>query len=250
MNRLKLARLLVVLAILLLLEVACRTGLISAYSLIPPSQMVVAMIELLRSGELTAEIAQTLLAIAISVVAAIVVGILVAIVLHALPRLRRAVEPVLATYYSIPIFVFYPLFIVLFGLNAVPKVVIGFMLAVVTMIVSTLNGLDRVPKVMRKTGRVLQLSRADTIREIVLPSAALSVFNGIKLAIAHAFVGVLAAEFILSTGGLGYRIAYAFHDFDNRQMYAIMLLVLIIVSIVNGFLSGWERFIRQRRGLS
>ena len=82
MNRLKLARLLVVLAILLLLEVACRTGLISAYSLIPPSQMVVAMIEMLRSGELTAEIAQTLLAIVISVVAAIVVGILVAIVLQ------------------------------------------------------------------------------------------------------------------------------------------------------------------------
>jgi NitT/TauT family transport system permease protein len=250
MNRLTRARLLVVAAVLVVLELACRTGLISSYSLIPPSEMVVAMVQMLRSGELTAEILQTVLAVFISVAAAVVVGILIAIVLHSMPRLRQAIEPVLVTYYSIPIFVFYPLFIVLFGLNDVPKVVIGFMLAVVTMIASTLNGLDRVPRVLRKTGRVLHLSRMETIREVVLPSAALSVFNGVKLAIAHAFVGVLAAEFILSTGGLGYQIAYAFHDFDNRKMYGIMLLLLIIVAVVNAFLMGWERYIRQRRGLS
>lgn len=249
-NRLTTARILFVLAILVILEIACRTGLITAYTLTPPSEIVVAMVEMLRSGELNKEIGETLLAIFISVVLAIAAGILIAIFLHATPRLRRAVEPVLATYYSIPIFVFYPLFIVLFGLNNVPKVVIGFMLAVVTMIVSTLNGLDRVPKVMRKTGRVLHLSRTEMICEIILPSSALSVFNGVKLAVAHAFVGVLAAEFILSTGGLGYQIAFAFHNFDNRQMYGIMLLVLIIVSVVNGLLLGWEKYIRQRRGLS
>jgi NitT/TauT family transport system permease protein len=243
-------RLLVVALCVAGLEVVCRTGLIGSYTLIPPSEMAVALVQLLQAGTLTGEIAATLGAVAIAVVAAIVFGILGAVVLQALPRLRRAVDPVLAIYYSIPMFVFYPLLIAMFGLTDVPKVLLGFMLAVVTMIASTLNGLDRVPKVLRKTAQVLNLSRWETVWHIILPSAAPNIFNGVKLAIAQAFVGVLGAEFILSTGGLGYQIFYAFHNFDNRTMYGIVLLVLIIVSIVNAVLFGWERRQRQRRGLA
>jgi NitT/TauT family transport system permease protein len=243
-------RLLVVALCVAGLEIVCRTGLIGSYTLIPPSEMAVALFQLLQAGTLTGEIAETLGAVAIAVVAAIVFGILGAVVLQSLPRLRRAVDPVLAIYYSIPMFVFYPLLIAMFGLTDVPKVLLGFMLAVVTMIASTLNGLDRVPKVLRKTAQVLNLSRWETVWHIILPSAAPNIFNGVKLAIAQAFVGVLGAEFILSTGGLGYQIFYAFHAFDNRTMYGIVLLVLIIVSIVNAVLFGWERRQRQRRGLA
>jgi NitT/TauT family transport system permease protein len=250
MNRLTLLRILVMVGIVILLEICCRAGLINNYNLIPPSEMAVTLVELLRDGKVNAEIGRTLGAIAIAVIAAVIFGILAAIILHALPRLRRAIDPVLAAYYSVPIFVFYPLFIVIFGLNDRPKVLIGFLLAVVTVIASTLNGLDRVPPVLRKTAKVLQLSRIKIVRYIVLPSAAPNIFNGIKLAIAHAFVGVLAAEFILSSGGLGYQIAYAFHDFNNKEMYAILLLILIIVALVNSVLLSWERRLRLRRGLA
>lgn len=249
MNKLALARIAVLLVLVALLEIGCRSGLINNFDLIPPSQMVVALFELLRSGSLNGAIVRTVGAVAIAVVLAIVVGLLIAIALHALPRLRRAIDPVLATYYSVPIFVFYPLFIVIFGLNDRPKVLIGFLLAVVTLIASTLNGLDRIPPVFRKTAKVMRLSRIEVVRDVILPCAAPHIFNGIKLAIAHAFVGVLAAEFILSTAGLGYRISYAFHDFNSREMYAVLLLILIIVTIVNSFLLGWERRLRLRRGL-
>ena len=250
MSRLMRIRLIVVAVILLVLELACRLSVISSYSLIPPTQMFNSMVSILRSGTINGQIIATLMAIAIAAVGAIIVGTLAAVLLHAIPRLRRAIDPVLATYYSIPIFVFYPLFIVLFGLNDVPKILIGFLSAVVSMIASTLNGLDRVPRVMLKTGKVLHLSRLEKIIEITLPSAVPNIFNGAKLAIAHAFVGVLAAEFILSNGGLGYQIAYGYHNFDNQQMYGLMLLVLIIVSLVNGALLAWERRLRRRRGLA
>jgi len=249
MKKLTWIRLGVIAGLVAILEVLCRTNVISSYSLIPPSQMAVSMVTIITSGEFNHEILSTLGAIVIATAAAIVVGIAFAIVLHALPRVRRAVDPLLATYYSIPIFVFYPLFIVLFGLNDTPKVLVGFMSAVVTVVASTLNGLDRVPPVIRKTGRILKLTRKETIFELVLPAASPYMFNGGKLAVAHAFIGVLAAEFILSNGGLGYQIAYAFHNFDNQTMYGLMLLVLIIVSVVNAAISGWEKRIRHKRGL-
>jgi NitT/TauT family transport system permease protein len=242
-------RLVVVAVIIVVLELACRYNIISSYSLIPPTEMLTSMLSILRSGTINGQIISTLIAIAMAAVSAIIVGTLLAVLLHSIPRLRRAIDPVLVTYYSIPIFVFYPIFIVLFGLNNFPKILIGFLSAVVAMIASTLNGLDRVPRVMLKTGKVLKLSRLEKIVEITMPSAAPNIFNGAKLAIAHAFVGVLAAEFILSNGGLGYQIAYGYHNFDNPKMYGLMLLVLIIVSLVNGALLTWERRLRRRRGL-
>ncbi len=65
--------------------------------------------------------------------------------LHRLRALRDTLDPLFATYYAVPVFAFYPFFIVVFGLGDLPQVLIAFMLGVVAVIVNTLNGLDRVP---------------------------------------------------------------------------------------------------------
>lgn len=229
------------------LEAACRAGLIGRFTMIPPSQMVLGLYRILAGGALNEEMAATLSGVAIAAVAAVIVGFLLGLLLHALPRPRRCLDPLLATYYAVPIYVFYPMFLVFFGMNRIPIVVIGFLFAVVAMMTSTLNGLDRVPPVLLKTARVMRLARATTVARIVLPSAAPYVFGGVKLAVAYSFVGVLGAEFILSNTGLGYQIALAFNNFDNVAMYSLILFVVIVVSTVNAVLFGWERRLLSRR---
>jgi NitT/TauT family transport system permease protein len=55
-------------------------------------------------------------------------------------------------------------------------------------------------------------------------------------------------RFILSSGGLGYGIAYAYESFENRTMYALMLFVLLIAIGVNGALHMWDGRLARRRG--
>ena len=107
------------------------------------------------------------------------------------------------------------------------------MLAVVSMIVSTLAGLDSVPPVLGKTARVLRLGPVETIRSVTLPYAAPYLFTGVKLAIAYAFIGVIGAEFIMSGTGLGYEIRFAYDNLDNDVMYPLILLILVIAVAVN-----------------
>ena len=78
------------------------------------------------------------------------VGIVAGALLHRFARLRDTLDPLFATYYAVPVFAFYPFFIVVFGLGDMPQILIGFMLGVVAVIVNTLNGLDRVPPVLRQ----------------------------------------------------------------------------------------------------
>ena len=248
MNRVTLVRLCVIAGSVLIVEALCRFGMINRLTLLPPSEMATYLLHLLVSGEINQAIVQTFTNVAIAFVLSVDFGFVLGAVIHAIPRLRRACGPFLASYYSVPIFVFYPLFVSLFGLNRWPLIMIGFVFAITAMVIATLNGLDRVPLVLLKLARVHRMSRSAEVIRIVLPAAGPYLFTGGKLALAYSFIGVLAGEFILSGGGLGYAIAYAYDAFDNRTMYALMLFVLIVVTVINSALFIWEQRLLRRRG--
>lgn len=247
MTRVVWLRALVVASAFALVEALSRGGVVSRFTMIPPSEMASGLIGLLASGTMTGDILRTLSNVATAAGLAIGAGFVAGALLFVLPRVRRVVDPLLTTYYAIPIFVFYPLFIVLFGMNRYPQIAIGFLLAVVAMIVNTLNGFDRVPRVLLKTARVHRLGRASTIRLIILPYATLYIFTGLKLAVAYSFIGVIAAEFILSGEGMGYQISFAYNNFDNATMYPLILLVVGVATVVNMALYAWERKFLERQ---
>ena len=229
------------------LEFACRAGWIDPVSVIPPSEMVAGAYRLLASGEYYADILLTLENVGLALLISITVGFLGGLVLHRLPRLRRAIDPLLASYYAVPTFLFYPLFIVLFGLNRWPLVAIGVLFGVVAMMLSTLLGFERVPMVLNKAARVMRLTRTQEIALVTLPACAPYVFTGVKLAIVHSFIGVIAGEFVLSGAGFGFKIAFAYNNFDNPTMYGLMLLLLLLVGGVNMLLYYWERRLYARQ---
>ena len=70
--------------------------------------------------------------------------------------------------------------------------------AIVAMVISTLNGLDRVPQVLSKVARIHRMGRIATALLLKLPAAAPHLFTGVKLAVSYAFIGVIASEFILA----------------------------------------------------
>jgi NitT/TauT family transport system permease protein len=241
-------RLIVIIAAIAMLETACRTGLIPTITMIPPSLMVVALVDLLRSGKFATDIIATLSNVAIAIVLAMVAGVLIGTTLHSRPAARRILDPLFATYYAVPMYAFYPLLIVVLGLGDLPQVAIGFLLAVMAVIINTLNGLDRVPPVLLKAARVYRMSGIKTALRIRLPHAAPYIFTGFKLAVAYSFIGVIGAEFITSSRGIGYEISFAYNNFDNALMYAFILLVLIVVITINMSLHTWEKRLLARRG--
>jgi ABC-type nitrate/sulfonate/bicarbonate transport system permease component len=204
---------------------------------------------ILISGQYARDAAATLESIAWSVALAVIAGVLGAVALFKLPRFRRVIDPILTSYYAVPVFIFYPLFVVLFGLSRISLVAIAFLFSVVAMMLSALNGLERIPAVLLKAGRVHRLSRFDELRFITLPASLPYIFTGIKQAIAYATVGVLAGEFLYSGEGIGHRIAFVFNNFQDAVMYALMLLLLVSVGGLNMVLYAWEKRLYRRRGL-
>jgi NitT/TauT family transport system permease protein len=228
-------------------ETLCRLHIIPVDVMIAPSQMAAELIKILVSGEFSADILSSIANVLISTVLSVTLGFVAGLIIYSAPGLRAALEPLLASYYAVPTFIFYPVFISLFGVGSGAIIAIAVLLAIVSMITATLNGLDRIPRVLRKTGRIYRMSRIKTAVMIELPSAAPSLFTGIKLSVAYSFIGVIASEFILSGSGVGYAIAYAYNNFENRRMYALMLLIILLVTGVNTLLNSIDRRLQSQR---
>src|SRR5499426_4163019 len=232
-----------------MLEIGCRIRLIDQRVVIPPSEMADALVQLLISGQANDQIVRTFGIVIAATMISVTGGFALGVVIHALPRVREALDPFFATYYAVPIFIFYPVMIVIFGLSVMPIVLMGVATAIVAMIIATLNGLDRVPQVLSKVGRVHRMGTVATALLLKLPAAAPHLFTGVKLAVSYAFIGVIASEFILAPAGLGRVISDAYTDFNNRQMYALMLLLIIVATVVNMLLHVFDQRWSERRGI-
>lgn len=229
------------------LETACRAGLISPLSVIPPSEMALAFIQILTVPKVVGAIGRSLLNVGVAVAAIIAVGIIVGILLHPLKRVRRVIDPMLSSYYALPLIAFYPLLIVLFGVGRTPIILMGFITGFGAMVLATLDGLDAIPPVLSKVARMNHMGRIKTALRLQLPAAAPNILAGVRLAVAYGFIGVIASEFLLSGEGLGFEVGYAYNSFETKKMYGLILLVLVIVTILNLIVHAWDQMLRLRR---
>ena len=104
------------------------------------------------------------------------------------------------------------------------------------------------PDGMMSTADVLRMGRLRTLLQIRLPAAGPHLITGVKLSVAYSVIGIVAGEFILATAGMGKRIAFGYQDFDNRTMYGMLLLLLVLVMAINGALALWEKRLHRRFG--
>ena len=218
------------------LEIICRAGWVSPVTLIPPSAMVAAMIHALGDPATLGDFGLTVSEVAAATALAAIIGVIVGLVLHALPRLRYAFEPLIASYYALPLFALYPVLVVIFGVGPRPIIATGVMYAAMSVVVGTLAGLDRVPVVFRKAAKVHRLGPLKTATRILVPACAPEIIGGIALSVGYAFVAVIASEFLLASAGVGHAIADAYNTFQTGRMYGLVLALALLVVLINGVL--------------
>src|SRR5215831_17473584 len=250
MSRLRLYQIVIVAGFVLLLEALCLAGVIDRVTMPPPHIILRDLARLVLAGRYFGEIGKSLANVLAAFASAYLIGVVTGTILHGYKTAHEILDPLFATYYAIPVFAFYPLFIVMFGLGDGPQVLIGFMLAVVAVITTTLNGLDRVSPVLKKTARVSGLNALQTARHITLPFCAPYLLTAAKLALAYAFIGVIGSEFIMARAGMGYEISYAYTNFDNATMYPLILLILLLSIAANSVLSHWRECCSPEEGRS
>lgn len=244
-TKVRLAQFFGIVGLLGLLEFVTRTNRIDILTAVPPTRVVQRIFEMATEGKIWGEFYATLFDICTALTLAIVAGIVIGVFLWYRPRIYDAISPYLTAYYAIPIFAFYPALISIFGLNQIPIVLIGAAYAVVAIIVSTVTGLRATPQIFVRVARSYGMTPAAAFWRIYVRAAAPSIFGGIRLGASYALVGVIASEFILSPGGLGYLVGFNYNNFNTLDLYATLVIIIAIATLFTGAFRKLENKARQ-----
>jgi NitT/TauT family transport system permease protein len=200
----------------------------------------------ISEGPFLGDAGATLMAFALSVVLGIALGGLAGYLFWRKEVIGKIFEPYLVSFYTVPLVVFYPMLLVIIGLNQWPIVILGSIMAAIPMALNTWVGLTGVRKVYLDLARSLTLTRRQMVRQIALPAAAPMIIAGATLAAIYALIGVVAMEFMVAQQGLGYRIRYRYESFDNDGMYFYIVSILVLSLVIVWLLSFLPRVLGTR----
>ena len=135
----------------------------------------------------------------------------------------------------------FPVFILFFGIGELSKVVIIFWASVWPILLNTTVGVKTVDRVLIQSARSMSAGGTTLFRKVILPAAAPSIFTGIRLGAAYAFMVLVAAEMIGANAGLGFLVLNSQEVFKIPEMYAAIVALAAFGLGVNNLLYRLER---------
>lgn len=215
----------------------------------PPTESIRTGYEMLVAGELprhmVASFLRLVVGFSLGTSAAVVVGILTT----RSKLVESVIEPLVNLVGPIPPFAFLPLFIIWFGVGEKSKITLITYTTFLPMLAYTVDGLKSVNPVLIRSALSLGASEAQVFRRVILMSALPNIFVGMRVSAALAFGGLVIAEMIGASAGLGYIIIDARNYFRIDRMFLAAALIGIEYTIFTAFLSQLEaRVLSWRKG--
>jgi NitT/TauT family transport system permease protein len=174
----------------------------------------------------------------IAVVTAVPVGILLA----RLTRLRVALEGYILGLYATPMVALIPFVLAIMGFGFWPKVLVVVLFAFFPILYNTLEGARSVKPELLEVARSFRSDELSLWRDVYIPYTLPFALTGIRQATGRALVGMIAAEFFLSTSGLGKEIEVASRNFDM----AAVLASIVVITVLGASLMRGVQVIEQR----
>ena len=221
-----------------------RTGVVSPLFVPPMDAVWRAFIALVRTSQFWAAVHITLTTILEAYGIAIVLGILTGYLLTRSRFLMQVLEPVVSGLFAIPITLFFPLFILLFGIGPESKIAYGAAYGFFPIALNTIAGLSNVESRFLKAAKSMGLSQLGTFRHVLFPAAFPVILTGLRIGFFICFASVLGGETISSVSGVGRNIALAAELMEPARMYAWIIVVIATALVLNTLMSGLENRMR------
>jgi sulfonate transport system permease protein len=196
-----------------------------------PTKVVTTAVHLIANGTLLPDLAISLLraatGFAIGGLTGFALGIVVGFSRVAGVLLDRTVLMLRA----IPFLAVLPLVIVWLGIGEAAKVFLVAFGVTFPIYMNTVLGIRQVDPKLLELGRVTGLSRWQLIRRIILPGAMPSILNGVRYALATAWLALVVAETIAASSGIGF-LAMDAREFLRTDVIVLVIVIYAIIGVI------------------
>src|SRR5712671_5283296 len=209
-------------------EAASRLHLVSSLALPPLTDVVQAWVELLQSGELVSNGLSSLYRAGAGLALAIVVGGALGIFMAISRPVNATLGPLVELFYPMPKSALIPVTVLWLGFGDGSKILLIFLGCMLPVTIGAFNGARGSDRVLIWSARSMGASRLRVLWDVVLPSAMPELLNGIRTAIALAFILLVSSELIEARKGLGSLIGFLGNNGSYEAMFAVVLTVALL----------------------
>ncbi len=220
------ARWLILALLLLLWEVVPLTGLLPELFL-PALSKTLAVFYSDRQIYLAALLV-TLYEVACSMLIACGLGILAGALIGGIALLRDLLLPVFSSLYAVPIVILYPIFTAWFGIGSASKIAFAGIYGFFPVMLSTAAGIRTIDPQFLLAARSMGATLAQQITRVIIPASVPTVFAGLRLGGALTIIGVVVAEMLTASAGIGYLVTLNRTILDSPRVFAGILAILVL----------------------
>lgn len=216
----------------------------------PPATVFVTLLDLLGDrnflGHAWATFTRVILVFVIGVPLAILTGFVIA----ERASLRESLAPLVYFLMGVPKSIFLPVFILLFGVSTLQKVVFGVVYLFFMLVAVTIGSVRSISSDLLLAARSFGASRPVIYRTIYLRAMLPTLVNGMRLALIFGTMGVLAAEMFASRTGLGQLIMVWGEQYRSARVMAAVLLISAVTIALNEAIAFVQRLLASENEIS
>jgi ABC-type nitrate/sulfonate/bicarbonate transport system permease component len=211
-----------------------------------PVQVFWEFVNIIRTGEFIDDLQVTLGEVATAFAFSCTTGLTLGYLISRSPYAIKVFEPLFAGIYSIPIILFLPLYVLIFGLGPASKIAIGGTISFFPIILSTIAGFGYVDRTYIVSARSMGASDLQMFRYVLVPAALPVILTGMRMGFTVALLSIIGSETIASLAGLGHRIVHLAEGMEMPRMFAYIAFVVAIAATLNTVVSSLEARARRR----
>ena len=235
------------LALLALWQIAAAEAWVAPQILPAPSIVLASFADLIRDGELWANLTVSLGRIVLGFALGAAAGLVVGVAFGIWPRTEQYFGPTLRALAQVPSIGWLPFFILIFGLGETLNAVLIAKACFVPTVLSTVGGIDAIDKRYLDVARALRLPRRALVLRLVLPAALPDIASGVRLALGQAWVSLIVVEMLADTEGVGYLMTWGRTIFQTDIVIVGMIVIGAIGFLMDTGLRRLERRLQSWR---
>ncbi|GAA4425283.1 ABC transporter permease [Georgenia halophila] len=226
--------------VLVVWEVACRSGLVDTFFLPAPSQVFVRLGEDLGAG-LLAYTVPTLVEAGLGCLVGAAVALPLGYLAFRSPRAAAALDPYVAASQAVPAVALAPLLMLWIGYGLVPIVVLCALLVFFPILLTTILGLRSLDPDVLDAAKLDGAGGWDMLRHVEAPLALPAVLTGLRNGFTLSVTGAVVGEFVMGGRGLGMLVAARADSADTTGLFVALAVLCALAMSVYGLLGTLEQ---------
>ena len=228
-------------------ELVARFHLVSSSALPTLSEVIVAWVDMIKSGELITNGLSSLYRAGAGLALSIAVGAVLGIAMAWWKPANILLSPLVEIFYPLPKSALIPVTVIWLGLGDGSKILLIFLGCMLPVTVGAFNGARASEQALVWSARSMGASRLRMLWDVVVPSALPELLNGVRTALALSFILLVSSELIVAQKGFGYLIGFLGANGSYDAMYAVVLTVAFLgFAADRGYLLITERMLQWR----